>query len=413
METQNNVTDELLADVSIRIQLPPSMYEQAIRRYETVADYLERDDSPLKDNVSDIYTQGSIAIGATIRSVSKRGDDIYDVDLISELDSSLGDTPDDFLDILYKAVKGKEGSRYYTNTVRQTRCVTIEYADMHIDITPMIRTSTQHHMIERAGKISHANPDELSGQKFVENNSFGLSKHINERIPETTKFSKMYSERLMKFDRTEILLEKADIQPAPDQQEIAEKSITVVALQLIKRRMQILWADKARQAFRKPPSVILSLLSAENALGSHSLLDETVHLCETIASKFNSDSKVEVINPEYREDILTDRWPESHRISKDQRMLANDLYDLARRLKVISEMSLSQKRAELGELFGEELAKQAYDSFYKRNYMDTKQDSRNVIPKTGAIALAGASVSAKSSIVKPKPTTSWGGICKD
>jgi len=407
-----NTTDELLSDISARIQLPPSMHNLAVERYGTVAKYLERESSPLKDRVLEIYTQGSMAIGATIKSMNDQDDDLYDIDLIAEIDPSVGNTPDDFLDALYRSVKGERGSRYYDCTERQTRCVTIQYKDMHVDITPMVRVSYEHQTIARAGKISHADPDKLQEQGFVENNSAGLSAHINEAMPDVQAFSKRYAELTEQYDQR-FLKERAEIQPAPEQEDLEAKSVTTVALQLIKRHMQVAWSSSDRKDFRKPPTVILSLLAAENALGNGSLADEVIHLSKQIAETFDSNQPVTVFNPTYPKDILTDRWPEQDRLVEDQKMLSDDLYALSRDIELVSKLSLKDKKDTLTKLFGEKLTERAYENFYERNNLNTKKDTRTVLPKTGAVALVGITKPSNSNEVTPPKKTSWGGFDED
>ena len=62
---QASPIDLLLADVAIRVQLSRTDYDKAVRRYETVSEWIERDGSPLVDLVALFYPQGSMAIGAT------------------------------------------------------------------------------------------------------------------------------------------------------------------------------------------------------------------------------------------------------------------------------------------------------------------------------------------------------------
>jgi len=54
--------DILLADVAVRIQLPPSLYDVAAGRYETIQKWIEREGSPLAGRVIRFYPQGSMAI---------------------------------------------------------------------------------------------------------------------------------------------------------------------------------------------------------------------------------------------------------------------------------------------------------------------------------------------------------------
>ena len=62
----NDPLDRILAEIAIRIQLPPSRYELACQRYRSVAEFAERPGSPLKGRITRFYPQGSMAIGATI-----------------------------------------------------------------------------------------------------------------------------------------------------------------------------------------------------------------------------------------------------------------------------------------------------------------------------------------------------------
>ena len=79
---QPNPLDRLLADIAIRIQLSRTDYDKAIRRYESISDWIERDASLLRGSVELFYPQGSMAIGATIAA---RGTDEFDIDVVVQL----------------------------------------------------------------------------------------------------------------------------------------------------------------------------------------------------------------------------------------------------------------------------------------------------------------------------------------
>ena len=119
--------DILLADVAIRIQLSRTDYSKAEDRYRTINAWIERDESPLKDRVELFYLQGSMAIGATIASKLKT--DEFDIDVVAQLDLPNNVSPWEPLDLLYEAIRGEPGSRYYSKTKRRTRCVTVDYSE--------------------------------------------------------------------------------------------------------------------------------------------------------------------------------------------------------------------------------------------------------------------------------------------
>lgn len=94
-----------------------------------------------------------MAIDAT---TSTRGtDDEYDLDIVAELAVEPVAPPDTVLDLLFRSIKGYPTSQ---KVIRQTRCVTVRYADkMHLDITPAARLLNG---AERESHIFHANPAE-------------------------------------------------------------------------------------------------------------------------------------------------------------------------------------------------------------------------------------------------------------
>ena len=108
--------DLLLADVAIHVQLSRTDYGKAVDRYETINKWIERDESPLKDRVQLFYAQGSMAIGATI--ASKLRTDEFDIDIVAQLDLPPDISPKQALDLLFEAIRGEPGSRYYGITER-------------------------------------------------------------------------------------------------------------------------------------------------------------------------------------------------------------------------------------------------------------------------------------------------------
>ena len=142
--------DIFLADLAIRIQLSETAHRKAVERYESIQRWIKRDGSPLAGLVELFSPQGSMAIGAAI--ASRVTGDEYDLDVVVQVKLPTGWTPKDVLDALYVAIRGDPGSRYYDMVERRTRCVTVAYADMHLDLTPHERRP---HGPEREGDIFH------------------------------------------------------------------------------------------------------------------------------------------------------------------------------------------------------------------------------------------------------------------
>ena len=256
----NTLGERLLASTAIKIELPPSQYAKMVQRKQAIEIHLQRDNSPLKDLIRIFYQQGSVAIGATIKA--KFRDEGFDIDIIVEL--LVGNiTPSQALDLLYEAMRGEPGSRYHDCTERQTRCVTVHYADgMHIDLSPSVLLDESD---PRRSHIFHSKPEEPRHKDtYVLTNSYAFAAHYNERCPVDQLFAEEYGKRVRALDRQlELLMKDADSVPVPAHSTIVGgKSAVTVANQLLKRNRNIRWRPRNR---RMPASVMLCCLALEVA----------------------------------------------------------------------------------------------------------------------------------------------------
>lgn len=349
MSTQfprNNMLEDIFTEIAIRIQLPPSKYRLACERYRTIADYLERDGSPLKDQIARFYPQGSMAIGATI---SSRGhDQEYDIDIVGELLLPSDTPPKIVLDTLYTAIKGEKGSRYYDMVKRRTRCVTIYYEDgMHLDVTPVILQSSYP---ERTSDLFHDDPDKPYEEPAkLLMNAWGFCTLFKANTADTTSFADRYSRSVRTFD----VLAKAETEEVDPQEDPSRKSSDVVALQLIKRFRNIRYSNREE---RLPPSILLSKFVNDAANPMDSLVDaliyHTTFIRQQLVEADRNFKLVHEVNPTCEKDCFTDRWP--LKISA-QRQFISDLNYLLDSLKKLnsSELSIDQIQNLLADLFGE------------------------------------------------------------
>jgi hypothetical protein len=129
--------DVMLADVAVRIQLSPTDFQLAVDHYHAIHDWLERDDSPLYGLVLDFYAQGGFAIGATVARHST--DEEFDIDVMAQLAYRADVDPEFVLSTLDNAIRAERGSRYHDKADRKTRCSTVYYDGMHLDVSPTAR----------------------------------------------------------------------------------------------------------------------------------------------------------------------------------------------------------------------------------------------------------------------------------
>ncbi len=409
----HDLVDLLLAEVAVKVQLPPSRFAVAEQRYHTLSEWVDRADSPLRGLVSRVYAQGSMAIGATIASCLR--DDEYDVDALVELSLPRLTHPRDVLDLLYDAVRGEPGSRYYDVTTRCTRCVQVQYADgMHVDITPTIRLEER---LEREGYIFHAKVEEPeSSDKRITANPFGFAVWFKERTPAEYDFALNFAEKSLAYDRAHFL-EAAETEPVPSPAPVYEKSRALIALQLLKRWRNITYDTRPG---RKPPSVLMAKLVGDHANQSHgSLFAELLHQARKMLVFFEqahlTQSLVHVVNPKCDNDKFSDRWPADQEV---QRTFIRDLQNLVAKLEEMAQSNTARIRKILEELFGEEPAEHALNAANERygNAISSGQaryDRKHGGLHSKASGVMGAACSSAAFAAHGHPHRFYGGDIED
>jgi hypothetical protein len=351
--------DALLTDVAVNIQLPPSLHATATERYEAVRNFAERTDSPLHGRIVKFYPQGSMAIDATI---STRGhDDEYDLDIVAELDIDPATPSDEALDLLHRSLKGYPTSR---RVERQTRCVTLRYADnMHLDVTPASRLPGGR---ERESHIFHANPAKPASEHVhVPMNAFGFAQWYNARTPLEQRFAKAFNRRLYEAYGYDIRA-AADADDVPDQVPLVVKSTATVALQLLKRFRNIAYAESQG---RIPPSVMLSCFAGQAAEVGLSLSDMVIRQARMVAYALDhatmQRTKIVIPNPIFPRDCFTDRWPET---LTQQTEFAAKLSALADGLQLIKDGDFELERVQdsLRDWFGGYVVSKSVRQFNER-----------------------------------------------
>ena len=291
-------TDRLLAEVAARIQLSPSRHRQATERYRAIAEWLERDGSFLKGRVAQLYPQGSMAIGATI--LSRKRSDRYDIDIASELMLPQNSSPKQVLDILFQTIRAESGTRYHDMVRRRSRCVTIEYSDMHLDLTPMIRRARTP---ERESWLFENRKETPQVEKRLIANPYGFAEWFNAR---THRFDDPFADAFRyianSYDKA-----YADQEPVPDHEAVENKSQATVVLQLLKQ-----WRNVQYQGVEEngPPSVLISKIVAEASNSKLPLCRDLAIAARRMAEVMQRHCQTgqPICNPVCVQDVLTDRW---------------------------------------------------------------------------------------------------------
>jgi hypothetical protein len=346
--------DAILAEIAVNIQLPPGLHATAVARYQAVCNYIERSGSPLEGRVSCLYPQGSMAIDAT---TSTRGtDDEYDLDAVAEIMGG-SEGPEALLDLLERALEGYPVS----GMERKTRCITLYYADgMHLDVTPARRRAPK----EKEGVIPHAKRGRPEEHRYVPMNAFAFCEWYKARCPLEDRFAIALSKRL--YEEHGVAFAAAEVEDVPEQTPLLIKSVATVALQLIKRHRNILYADASG---RMPPSVMLSCHAGYASSPGMGLADMVMRQARWTAREIDRAARehrlIDVPNPEYGAEHFTDRWPANQ---SQQQQYARALHALADGLQQARERGaqLEDLQAWLREQFGQRAVTRSIMAFNDR-----------------------------------------------
>jgi hypothetical protein len=399
------VGEILLAGTAIRIELPPSQHRLAVERFEAVRNFVEREGSPLRDRVRIFYPQGSMAIRATIKS--RKRSDGYDIDIVAELILAPQTQPGLVLDLLFEAINGPPGSQYHGKVERQTRCVTVYYADgMHLDITPTILLDASD---PRRSWLFHAKAEEpAAAHRRLLMNSFAFCGWFNDRTPIDLDFAKAYAVKANALDEAKA---EADVIPVPDHCTVeGGKSATVVALQLIKRNRNIRYAGRSG---RMPPSVMMAKFSGDAAAPGSSISGALFAITELALANLEDADRtgrlVDIRNPACVDDRFTDRWPDD---AAAQRTYIADLKLFRQQLEALmsDRYTLPQKQDLLTKMFGEGPAQSVVED-YAASLGRAIQSGQRRIAQTGRVMpIAGVAAPAvvRSSPAQARPHTFYG-----
>ena len=290
--------------------------------------------------------------------------------------------------------------------LRQTRCVTLFYADkMHLDVTPALRI---YGTLDRESEITHAKgPRPSTDDRLIDMNAYGFANWYRDRTPVEVRLAKAFHRRWLEEtgrDRAD-----ADVDVVPDQCDFIVKNTATLALQMIKRFRNICYATYSG---RIPPSVMLSYYAGLAARPNMSLTAMVIRLASWIIGEIEQASifgrKLHVANPVCPDDVFTDRWPES---VAQQNEFAGHLTMLVRSLERMRKGELLPD-AMMGELranFGDRVVTRAAEQIAMQVGQGIQQSRQRYTRRGGLIwPTAAAAPIVKPTVATARPHTFFG-----
>jgi predicted nucleotidyltransferase len=258
------IFEDLLEDIVDELDISESRYEDAERAYLSLAEWLDRPESSLRNARPKIYVHGSFALGTATKPVNE--DEEYDVDAVCELLLSKAHvTQKDVKDALgheiWLYVRAKNMNKA---PERRNRCWTLHYADeaqFHLDTLPAIPDGDAVVALYRRHGISNpylstslAITDERHPQFAQLTMAWRRSNPRGFQAWFRMRMGGVFEERR----RAIAARARASVEQIPDYK---VKTPLQSAIQILKRHRDI-WALGQAKPDNKPISIIITTLAA-------------------------------------------------------------------------------------------------------------------------------------------------------
>jgi hypothetical protein len=318
--------DDLLVRICLWMQLTPTQRAEAEQHYGHVGRWLSAPESALAPWRPEIFAQGSLRIGTTVRPLRHEA---VEVDLVCRLALRDGYDPIAVLNLVEKRLRDNE--IFEPMVERKNRCIRLNYAkQFHMDILP-------------------ARPDQTLGGTclLVPDRAAKCWKETNPR-----GYAGWFDQRgVVQFEAARIA---ASVEPLPPPEGAEEKNPLQLSVQLYKRARDIRFARTPECA---PISIVLTTLAGQHYRGELHPLQALSAIVDRIVASIPTVGRLYVLNPANPKEDLSERWdndPDAYRAFVDfTRELSRDLHQLTQ----ADGIEAAKKRLE--KLFGGDAADRA------------------------------------------------------
>ena len=329
-------------------------YEAAVKHYQAVGDWLNKDDSPIATHDPQIYPQGSFRLGTMIKPVNDT--DTYDIDLVCELKALRKDhvTQNQLKDMVGDRLKAHE--RYRKMLEEGKRCWTLKYADstrFHMDILPAIPDDEINGIAREIGANLAESAILITDRELYNwqrSNPVGYTEWFKDRMR-------------IQFNAKRMLLAeslRASVENVP---EYKVKTPLQRAIQILKRHRDIMFADDQDD---KPISIIITTLAARAYDNEADLLEALQNIINKMPNLIEQDEQGNalVTNPVNPIENFADKWKKHpERETKFRQWLQQVLADLAAALRAgkLDDM-IEGIKPRFGDRIVNEVASKAFSS---------------------------------------------------
>ncbi|TKB99145.1 nucleotidyltransferase domain-containing protein [Pedobacter cryophilus] len=287
--------EELLARIAENLQLDDTRKSRMEQAYKAISELIDLDQGFFRDMDIDVYPQGSVLTGTTVKPYLGSEFDLDIVLQINELYSKF--TPAEIYQALLK--KLENDGRYRDKIEKKNRCIRIKYADdFHMDILPGC--------IIVYGETTLKIPDRLL-EDWATSDPKGFADWFLMRANATN------SQPVLESYYKNLFVElKAEVQELPNDSYYLKKPLQR-AVQLVKRYRDIFFAKDDTYC---TSSIVITTLMGLNYQGENSIYETIDNAINRIRSLYTEaigkGRKFTIQNPALTSEYFTDSWTDAH-----------------------------------------------------------------------------------------------------
>jgi len=306
------------------LDLPPSAYEKAKNRYESLGDWFGRNESILKEYDPHVFSQGSFRLGTAIRPF--HSEEEYDLDLACKLRTSI--TKGSHTQQEVKELVGSEVESYrkkngiHDKAEAKKRCWRLSYKDdlsFHVDIVPCIPADETRRTTILESLRSSRMDESIAGQVSnltvnITDNTLPNYKYISDdwNVSNPEGYALWFESRT-KIMSQGVILEAAQVDELPL---FKRKTTLQRVIQILKRHRDSMF-DASPDL--KPISVIITTLAARAYSGETDLATALYNVSFGMENHLNSQEP-RVPNPVNPGEDFSDKWDEDSRLEVNFKM---------------------------------------------------------------------------------------------
>jgi len=304
-----------LEELAKALEIPPSRYEQAEKSYQSLGDWLHRDDSSVGSYTPDVFVQGSFRLGTVIKPQSE--DEEYDIDCsctLIDLDKSMLSQAG-LKELLGEEIKLYRKSKGIAKNVHESRrCWRLEYSDgaqFHMDIVPSIPNGNDQRRLLESYKLDANFADTAIA---ITDNEVPLYNQITHDWPRSNPrgYAKWFESQMGEvfIRRRELVLNEMRLKGATASVEdiptYRVRTPLQSAIMILKRHRDTMFSKNPNN---KPISIIISTLAAHAYQNEETIGNALQSILSRMKNAIEHNGQKYVIkNPTDALENFADKW---------------------------------------------------------------------------------------------------------